>query len=322
MVNILLGIVNKLSIILLALLVFGLTGCGDGTDTALPSDRQEFEKLSHAEKDYVERFNVAAKDIRDFPPKGKDIEKYFHIIKSVTNIDDAKILLFAETHDHAGNQLWSAGVINRMVKPKDVVLFEGAPAGTPVGDVSERISTRVFVAREYEKLKVHKTYKATAHSKIESAYLSLFLKTKKFLALNLLNFSQVKGYFWDLLDGTALHSDSAKRNAAMVDTIKNNLQTDNKVVVIAGALHFPHFQFAWALAEEHKADPGLIAYQLSGAKIDELNEDFYDYFAGSPNDVTTRVVYDYLKDKDYAIFIPKNSPRFETLKPYFPKSLK
>lgn len=148
---------------LLLSLVFS---CGDEGNTGPnPQGRDKYEQLSQEEKDYVERFNVTAKDIRDFPPKGKDIESYFYVFKSVAKLEDAKIFLFGETHTHALNQLWSAGVINRLIKARDVVLFEGAQAGTKVDNVAEHLATGIFAAREYEKLKAHKTYKQTNRHK-------------------------------------------------------------------------------------------------------------------------------------------------------------
>jgi hypothetical protein len=309
----------------LFLITIFIAGCGSHVEP----ENDAYKKLTQEEKDYIERFNVVAKDIRDFPPKGKNIEKYFHIFKNVSKLEDAKIIFFGEDHTNASNQLWSAGAINKLIKSGDVVLFEGAQAGTQ-RDIPEEITTGIFAAREYEKLKSHKTYKPTANSKIQIKYLSLFYKTRSFLAINELNLEKGKGFYWDLIEGDDLHPDSAKRNEEMVQTIKNNLIGDGRVFVIAGARHLPHYEFASTMKFEEELDakfplsPSMPAFLASpGAKRDEINLAYYNYWGTLPNTRygKTRVIFEFLKDKDFVVLIPKNLPNFKSLESFFPKNV-
>lgn len=305
---------------LLIHLILLVSACGPHEGSSSRPSRQ----LSEQEKDYIERFNVTAKDIRDFPPQGKNIENYFYIFKSVDKLEDAKILLFGETHTHAFNQVWSAGVINRLIKNGDVVLFEGDQAGTKVDNVTEHLTTGIFAAREYEKLKAHKTYKPTAISKIQNKYWNLFFSTKDFLVMNILNFNKGQGFFWDLKQGTSLHPDAKKRNETMVQTIKDNLKGSNRVFVIAGALHLPHHEFAHVIDYTNRFG-GLVTFlAYPGAKVNELNDAFYSYFDGSAgkSNSDTKSVFDYLKGQDFAVLIPKNLPKAQALEIFYPKNAK
>lgn len=287
------------------------SGCGP-KDTMSDEQRRwaEFNKLSQEEKDYIERFNILIKDIQEFPPPGKDLEKYFHVFKSVTNLQDAEIFLFTETHTQPASQIWTAGAINKLIKPNDAVLFEGALANTPAGNVAELITTDIFAVREYEKYKSHKKYKATSRSKIRKKYQDLFIKTKTYLALDTLRLNQAQGFFWDLP-----RQSTEKRNAAMVITIKDQLK-GNRVFVIAGALHIPHYEYAYKMYEM-KDDKDLlnklVKYQ---AKIKEINQGFYDMTKGS-----TEIIFKYLKNQKFAVLIPRNLPQARDIAPFFPTSL-
>lgn len=284
--------------------------------------------LSPEEKDYVERFNTVAKDIRDFPPREKNIEKYFYAFKSVTNLEDAKIIFLGETHTHAANQLWSAALINRMIRQGDVVLLEGAQRGTPAGSLTEYFTTGIFAAREYEKSKSHKAYKATAIDKIRRKFLHLFFKTKAALALNLLNFEKGKGYFWDLTENYQLHPDIAKRNEEMVKAIDENLGRSGRIFVIAGALHLPHYEFASTIKNEEEFELlyPLLPHNFTtflaqpGARRNEINDAYYRYWKGlaAPKWAKTESIFQFIKGKDFAVLIPKNLPRAQELETFFP----
>lgn len=316
--------------------VFGpvlfLCGCGPSGEADLTNTNtnDQIKNLTQEEKDYVERFNVVAKDIRDFPPKGKDIEQYFYVFKSVAKLEDAKIIFFGEIHTNAANRLWTAGTLNSLIKSGDAVLFEGYQAGSPT-DIPEQITTSIFAAREYEKLKAHKIYKPTAISKIQNKYFSLFQKTKPFLALDQLNLEKGRGFFWDLFQGDNLHPNSARRNEEMVQTIRNKQTGTNRVFVIAGALHLPHYEFAYAIKSEEELDlkfplvAGMPAFLAKpGAKKDQINLAFFDHWGSLPKARwgTTRSIFEFLKDKDFAILIPKNLPEVKSLEPYFPKNVR
>lgn len=309
------------------LIVLQIASCGTETQETIEKPNP-FDQLSEEEKDYVERFNVIAKDIRDYPPRDKNIEEYFHIFKSVSALEDAKIFFLGERHTHTGNRLWSAAFINRMIKKGDVVLFEGWKAGTPVDSVVINLTTHIFAAREYEKLQSHRVYRPGVISKIERQYSALFFKTKPFLALDVLNLQKGKGFYWDLMQNKKCHPDGAQRNAEMVQTIKNNLSGKGRIFVIAGALHLPHYEFAYSIKREEALDvefparprmPPFLA--TPGAKKDEINMVYYDYWSKMPNPWgDTKVIFEFLKDQDFAVLIPKNIPEVDSLVRFFPKN--
>lgn len=285
------------------------------------SKEDRYKLLSQQEKDYIERFNITVKDIRDFPPEGKNIEKYFYVFKSVANIEDAKIILFGEEHTNANNKLWTAGLINKLMTANDVALFEGDQAGTRVFHLSEHFTTKIFATREYEKVKAHKQYVPLAISKMKNKFFELFFKTKDFLVLDILNLGQGKGFYWDLVDGEELHSDCAKRNETMVQTIKDNLKGDARVFVIAGALHMPHYEFAQLIHDEKEISFGFDMFKnYPGTKEDEINDAFYNYFLTNRTSAKTRSIFEFLKDKDFAVLIPKNLPGVRMVSFHFPKN--
>lgn len=299
---------NKILTISILYAILWISSCG------------ESENVS--QQDYIERFNATVKEIRDFPPKGKDLEKYFYIIKNVPKLEDAEIFFFPETHNHALNQLWSAGALNRLVRSGDVVLFEGGHAGTPV-DVEEQISTGIFAAREYEKLKSHKPYKPIGISKISNKYYNLFNSTRNDLALDELNLKGVRGYFWDLFKGKNLDPDLSKRNESMVATIDKKLTGDARVFIIAGALHVPHYEFAHIMNFNKKYPISLARFTSTpGANVDKINDVFYEFFNGINDTLKTdtKSIFNYLKNKKFAILIPRNLPGFKELEAHFPKN--
>jgi hypothetical protein len=302
-------------------ILLSIIGCGLERE-GYPDQEQGYQNISQVQKDYIERFNVIAKDIRDFPKPGKDLEKYFYIWKSVANLDDATILIFGEHHAHSANRLWSAGVINQMVAPNDVILFEGAKGGLPVDNISEYLVTNIFAAREFEKFRLDKLtkkgkgkeYGPDSLSKILNKFWALFHKTKRYLALNIFKFNQGRGYFWDLIEGNKLHPDPIKRNEAMVNTIKDKLAIGARVFVIAGASHTPLYEFASAL-EDPLIEQAFL--RIPGAKADEINDTFYNCFP----DAKTKVIFDFLKGRDFAVLIPRNLPGAQQ-RTNFPKNAK
>jgi len=307
---------------ILGALLFGsllFFGCGDKFDN---QSEKEFKHLSKEEKDYIERFNAKVKEIRDFPPKIKNLQKYFHIIKSVSNLEDARVIFFPERHTHELNQLWSAGALDKLVKPGDAVLFEGASVNRKF-DVEEQISTGIFAVREYEKLKSQKQYNPQAISKIQNKYANLFFKTINFLALNELNLKAIPGFGWD----SAASKDLSIRNQAMVFSITQKLKEYKRVFVFAGSLHIPHYEFAdrIELAETLYATQLTAFTTTPGANRNEINDVFYNFFEASPNVLTkpsTKSIFDFMKTNDFAILIPKNLPRFKELESYLPQNVR
>lgn len=300
-----------------------LSACIDegGTEERLlsPIYRQELAKLSEDEIDFIENFNVIAKSVRDFPPEGKNIEKYFYIFKSVADIRTAKYLLFGEQHTNSAGQLWTAGTINELIERDDALLFEGNDAGIAVLELEEYILKNILAARLYELKKLPKKHKPDSILAIKNAFSTPFAKTKKFLALNMLRFSEVNAFFWDLRQGKKLHPDSAKRNETMVQCMKD-FSSKGKIIVIAGALHIPHYEFAAAI--KSITGTSLMAdYLHSGAKTDILDDAHYRYFTRINSEYgKTKSIFQFLKGKDFAIFIPKNLPRAEFLEAYFPSN--
>ena len=107
----------------------------------------------------------------------------------------------------------------------------------------------------------------------------------------------------------------------MVQTTKDSLKADVRVFVIAGALHTPHYEFASIIEFERKFPPLFAAFLAHpGAKENEINDAFYGYFDFIAGDrrSTTKSIFDFLKDKDFAVLIPKNLPQAKALESYFP----
>jgi hypothetical protein len=289
---------------------------------------KQYSRLSQKERDNIERFNVIANDIRDYPPLGKNIEDYFKIIKSVPNLEDAKIIFVGEVHTDSPSQIWSASLINRMIRKGDVVLFEGLQSGTPVDDVALLLISDIVGTREYEKRKSHRIYKSTSLGGLRYKCLSYADKIKAFLVHNKLNLAQGEGYFWDLgYDG--LDDFESRRNEEMVKTIKRYTTSNGRVFVIAGALHIPHYEFAEKMKieeERHRRTPSLTSLDrfLSsfGSKRDEINMAYYDYWGNKPNSVgtLTRGIFQFLKDQDFAVIFPKNLPGLKEVEKFFPKN--
>lgn len=269
------------------------------TSACGPEDEKKLDAAS-ADKDFVDRFNVVARDIRDFPKSKKSVEQYFNIWTTASTWKDAKVIMFGEQHDFAANQIWSAGALNKVIKEGDVVLFEGCQSGTAIGDITSAIVRRIFVAREFENIKLN--YKPDSGIKIwQKHYEKSYNKMRRHLETSQLNFQKAKGYCWDT------EGDYGQRNTAMVSTIKKFLTGQNRVFVIAGAFHTPHYAFADALSSE-KRRTAFLAHP--GALSHEINDAFYDYFQTSSGKkdkyASTRVIYDYLKNQDFAVMIPKN----------------
>ena len=288
-------------------------GDDEGTSGITEDYLDRLRRYSQKQRDYIERFNAVAKEIRDFPPAGKDIEKYFHVFKNVAKLEDAQLFFFGEIHDHAFNQLWSAGAMNRLVTKKSVALFEGAQSGTKVVNIEEHISTGIFAAREYENLKAHKTYGARSISKMEAKYADLFYATKPMLALNILNLNQATGIFWDLMQGKDLHPSYAKRNETMVATIKDNLDAER----ILSLLVRPIFLTMSLPKVIYKAKQmGMLpAFLASSTSANDriINDAFFNYFPTS-----TKSIFDFIKGQKFAVLIPKNLPTYESYKNFFP----
>lgn len=269
------------------------------TSACGPEDEKKLDAAS-ADKDFVDRFNVVARDIRDFPKSKKSVEQYFNIWTTASTWKDAKVIMFGEKHNKAANQIWSAGALNKVIKEGDVVLFEGCQSGTAIGDITSAIVRRIFVAREFENIKLN--YKPDSGIKIwQKHYEKNYVKMRQYLETSQLNFQKAKGYCWDT------EGDYGQRNTVMVSTIKKFLTGQNRVFVIAGAFHIPHYAFARAISTE-KLRVAFAAYP--GALLHELNDAFFDYFQSLSGDekelASTRVIFDYVKTQDFAVMIPKN----------------
>jgi hypothetical protein len=304
---------NKIQLLFLGVLLL-LASCGPEHERAGIQNQpntQISRQYTQEQKDYIDRFNTVVKDIRDFPPKTKNFEKYFHAFKSVTKIEDAEIIFFGETHSHSANQIWSAGLINHLLSKGDVALFEGAQSGTKVVDVAEHFTTGIFAAREFEKTKSHKGYKPISISKLEIKYQGLFFDTKDALAFDVIKLDQLKGYFWDLTQGSSLHPDGKLRNKTMIETIENYRKPGRKVFIIAGALHLPHYEFAFLLSIDAALRGALGVVPNIAPTINDA------FFVHAPF-AETKVIFDYLKNKKFAVLIPKNIPGLDQRSAYLP----
>lgn len=261
------------------------------------------------DREFIERFNTIARDIRDLSKPYKDLDaflaKHFYIWKNVSRVEDAQVILFGETHTDSASQMVTAGAINRLIKPSDVVLLEGNQAKTEVKDLSLYLTANIFTAREFEKYKntAGIEYKPTSLNAILEKHLDKIKNNLNHLSLNIFNFNKAKAYYWDLLNGGSDYNSMNKRNQSMVDTIKDMKDHTKHVMVIAGALHLPHYEYSKALYYNSYRS----AYLAMGGKLKELNDDFYKHFLSiDKNFTTTKVIYDYLKTIHFAVLIPKS----------------
>lgn len=275
----------------------------------------DYSHLSEAEISYIERFNVTAKSIRDFPPNKEKLAKYFHIFKNVADLKDAQFLLFGEQHNNSASQLWTAGAMNELVETGSIMLFEGNQSRLPIPDIEEHVVHDIFAAREFELRKIE--YTPTSIMKLRKKFQTLFNMTQEFLSLNILNFYKAKAYFWDLRDNKKLRP----RNEEMVQTMQlaQSGRSQSKIFVIAGARHLPQYEFATFLFE-YKGTKEYRQFIAAGGREHQLDDVFFNTFRNSPKIATTKSIYDFLKYQRYAILIPKNMPNTDYIKPYFPTS--
>lgn len=296
--------------LLLILLWLHIFSCAPDLDNpAHNQGDQQRDHLPQEDREFIERFNTIARDIRDLSKPYKDLDKllakHFYIWKNVSRVEDAQVIFFGETHTHSASQMVTAGAINRLIKPSDIVLLEGYQAKTEVKDLSLYLTANIFTAREFEKYKdtAGIEYKATSRDAILQKHLQKIKNNLPYLSLNIFNFTKAKAYFWDLLNGGSDYDSMNKRNQSMVDTIKDMKDNNKHVMVIAGALHLPHYEYTKALYYNSYRS----SYLASGGKLKELNDDFYRYFLSIDKDfTTTKVIYDYLKTVNFAVLIPKS----------------
>jgi hypothetical protein len=89
------------------------------------------------------------------------------------------------------------------------------------------------------------------------------------------------------------------------------------VIVVAGAMHTPHYQFAVVMSKP-KYSVGYLA--TPGADAKKISDHFYNHFLGvDPNDTaSTKVIFDFLKTQNFAVLIPKNLLTDSFCKSYCP----
>lgn len=302
-------------IFFVAISILTVTGCIE----IEPAHEDEFAQLSQNEKDYIERFNVIVKNIRDFHPiKNGVLENYFYIYKNVPDIRDAKYLLFGEWHTNSANQLWTAGVVNELITDGDMVLFEGNQGGAPVLEIDDYMLRHVFAAREYELRMLEANYQAKSLSKITKLFSSLHQKTKKFLAHNLLKLRRGKGAYWDLLEKGKLNKDDSLRNEMMVETMKYT-GSFKRTIVIAGAMHIPHFEFAMAINYINQYPMLKAAYLNYGASLIDINKAHYEYFGKVISEYgKTKSIFEFLQSVEFAVLIPKNLNYLDRIRDHLP----
>lgn len=275
------------------------------------------QKLTKKQKDFIERFNAVAKDIRDGKANFSNVDKYFYVFKSVTNIEDADYIFIGENHTHPASQVWSASFANATLTSKDIMFFEGATAGVQINDVTRFILMDIFATREYEKYKSIKDYKSDAIFRIKQKNTILFKQTKPFLALNAVRFNIATGYFWDIKGGGSSFDRLVARNKTMVLTIdKINPPHGGKSVIYTGAAHLPFYEFAFCIAKL-KANPTSRNAFLAtpGANLTTINDVFYDYFYPRKISGSSRPIWEFIKSKRYAMLFPKNMPHSEIFEP-------
>jgi hypothetical protein len=59
-----------------------------------------------------------------------------------------------------------------------------------------------------------------------------------------------------------------------------------------------------------------------GAKRDEINMAYYDFWGNLPNSMwaRTKVIFEFLKDQDFAVVLPKNLPGLKSQEKFLPNN--
>lgn len=286
---------------------------------------KEFEALTAEEKDFVARMNNNIKNIRDFLPEGEEIEKYFYVFKSVTNIEDARIIMIGDYHSHAGTRLWRAGLINKLMKRGDVVLFEGFELGDYIPEFSLQMLSEICASQEYERRGYKdEEYTSLLFRECVRSVNDKICSLRKFFDENILNLHNWPGPTtccgWDKLGtGGIDYADLIERNTSLVHAMKRfmghyepadeSIAPTHKVFVDLGNFHLPHYEFAYDMFCELAFNTKFLEEFLKkpDATTEEINNAYYDYFSKKERG-STRIIFEFLKDKNFAVLIPKNSP--------------
>lgn len=325
-------IMNKVSLLLLCFL-FLHTACSknnyknpiksNGSNNKDHYDAQiTISVLNQDDLWFIKQFNACAADIKNFKFNEENIGDYFYVFKNVNHITDAKFILVGESHTDAKSQLWNARLINSLISKRDIVLFEGDQVGTKIKNLGQYIIIDLLATRIFEvSTDRNRAYDSTIFDTIKRLIKPLFIKTKNHLNIKILTIDNAWGSYWDLLAGSFVHSDDQKRNDTMVLAMSHYESFDH-VFVLAGALHLPHYSFANTM-KDLKNSPMAIRHFLAsyeGADINVLNDAFYHSLMTMPEfkAYKTKSIFNFLKDRKFAVLIPKNLPGIQELRPYFP----
>ncbi len=202
-----------------------------------------------------------------------NVENYaqaFSVAGSVRSFPEARIILFGESHTDEKGKLAIAVMLQNLVKPGDIVLFEGGQAGTVAHCASSNI---VPIQAALHWRKIWKDYDPNEFfTKSLLPLKQLWNQTDYFLRAEKLAITRAKCFFWDNLDahfepsptrypidqqGFIVIPDNdplVKRNLSMAQTIEKYYAQGKHVFVIAGFLHLPVIEEIYRLQQNPNVD--------------------------------------------------------------------
>ena len=275
------------------------------------------------EKLFINDFNSYLLKIKEPPYSFQDLEKGFS--NSGKDVKQAQIIFFGERHQDPVMKFEQLRALELLLKPDDVVLFEGGDAGEEAFDCVNSFGNayiqhkwfgrgRKFDSHTGERLDWSKAEKKVFYDH----QIHLFHQTLEALNLTSIKLSQSLCYYWDdkkshvwgekdTREGHPLLEPMTKRNTAMVAEIKRHLSPNHKVIVIAGFHHLPTGDL-----DDFKK---FLRRRFSNRKYDGIDLSSY-YFLFQHSDFpyqeaqhdlgfgASKVIFNFIKDLRYAELIP------------------
>lgn len=304
-----------------SLVFFLLCSC---QETAVKNQNSTSQMSPSEPKSLVENCNDIIKKISNFNSLSSELDKYFYVYKNVANIDDAEYIVFGEFHDDSEGLLKIFTLMNQIIEEGDAILVEKS---STIKIESNRQNLE-YVLKIFDALKLKSLTEAMAmkdQEKMKAAAVmtdsdsfNIFWKTldqkvKDKYNFDKLNFSKASFFGWDLDQGQGGGLDVAafkQRNASFCREAQKARSQFKRVLINAGTLHVPHFDFAYALSLLEISSPyfGLPnAYKIGESFYKDiaryLPKDNKAAFAGLSEDI-----FKFLKENKSAVLIPKNFP--------------
>lgn len=294
--------------IIWALLFVGLflSACPEGTTE---------QGWTAEERAFIEKANSLIDEIVK-PLTQSEIDANFFKAGNST-LADAKVIMLGERHNDVAGQVWNAKLVEHLIKPGDIVLFEGYAAGE---EIPCTLSFVNILASEKFNADGNILYDPSQFIVVRSATIQLFKKTQYEVNYKKLKIRFAKCFAWD--DPEAKKSKPleflsiARRNSAMVNEIQSKLNTSTgSIFVEAGKFHLPSGEldsfkdryFTYAIFAS-------IFPDLNRSKVDNLKIDqYYSILTGATNQQilekigygSTQVIYDFLQSQKYIEIIPQ-----------------